>query len=178
MGRLKKITEHPVISAVIAGILLMGISAWAGLLVPTWLAIVSAFFWLSGTSQVWNWLLVALILIASIVVIIGLRRLWIVVATIRHNATTSGAKEIDGVLWRFELIDGEVWHLFPCCPKCDVEIDPTTEIVRGGKPATRYRCPTCRTIDGVRDGHPDAARKAVKRIVERDLRQSAGRVFL
>lgn len=165
------------ILAVLASIWATIKGKWHAIGSGLWSLLESAWMWLGNTTNVWNWLLIALVGIAVLVAVVLLR----VMLESRNQVTP--ATEND---YRTDLFEGLRWYwdydyfnrisgLFPCCPDCLLQLEPQYDTRTYSHGRIYYDCEHCKTRKASFDEAHDKLEGRVERLIHQKLRSGEWR---
>jgi len=149
---LKKITNHPIVSSVVAGVILAVLTSLHKL-VPEfypWIGkgIKNGWEWIWSSTLTPHWLLI-LLSGATLFLVVAILRGFVGRRPDREPHWTDYTKDdFFGVLWRWEYYQGSVFETFSYCPRCDTQFSPKP--IRASQynhtDKTEFQCDHCQNF--------------------------------
>ena len=175
MSRLiKKIWHDPVMSKIVASVLLLVIGVVWTIFAGWWSAIHSAlskaWVWLFLITPTVNWLLVLLSLAAAVLTVLLLQFLYYRFFDKKGNAFDYRTDEFFNVKWRWDWAHGRLSNLTAYCPACDFEVFFDNSAYDIAKTSAIF-CEDCNSLLHQFEQSVDEVESRVSRMILRNVRK-------
>jgi hypothetical protein len=170
MPVVSKLWKDPVWSKVIAGLILVALAYFSGW---WWPHISGAFLqgvlWILAKTQVPNWLLILLSILA-----LGFVGCVILITMMLRDKQTAdwlsySTDTFFEMKWRWTYVGGHIDKLAPFCPQCDLQIIPKRTGYRAASQVL-YECEDCNSFARVIDLPQDEMEARIHRLIQKKLR--------
>src|SRR5450755_704308 len=174
---LKTLWKDPVWSKVISAVILAAASA-AGTYALNWWPIIGNLATRAGafgaaTSNVANWLLGVLALMALPALLLVITLAWIWVRPTKQDARNWRAyvsDEFFGLRWQWQYSGGVMSDMYTFCPHCDFQVYPESASAYSAVDRIVFRCESCHHELGVFDESYGSLENKAKRFAQQKIR--------